>query len=448
MKGNSLFLKYILFILGIISLMPGMAYSQTFKHFEGIANKKGDYNWNGTQKCHEYTYYYYVTEGQRLDLTLPFADGISDLEPRGYYRWYDWTTDLASSRLTKVGSQLSSFDDGKGLYAVCLKDEKISQNLVGVTYSAPSGTDYDSWEADTIACDVSRYHDGITVKWWGGTDFQHEPTLSIRYKFVIRKASWIADQLRKAVVDSRTGARTFEDNQEVTIGINSTDNEKSEANLRLNYNNVNRYYFYPLTTQAFENKHIYYQSGKEAANKFEESDFSKTPVQATAVYWRIYDETNTYYCEVNAESQPRFVKISPYKLNDRDWTHITTGQKVRPGSSQLPKFKTMSRFYVVAYLGASNQWCPVANFSCRFTEEYPMLFDDLNTGAPTRTLSYIEDHYVKVTEPISFDNLSDGMTYDAPTKENNVAPNPSKWDLRHYGFVYKELDSKTAGRWW
>ena len=435
----------------IFGLLPMTMWAgDKLTHYEGIANKKGDYNWNGTQKCHEFTYYYYVTEGQNgLVLTLPFANGISDLEPRGYYRWYDWKTDRASSRLKKVGSQLRSFDDGTGLYAFCLQDEKLSQGLVGVTYSAPSGTDYDSWEADTIACDVSRYHDGITVKRWGGTDFQHEPTLSIRYKFVIRKASWIADQLRKAVVDSRTGTRTFEDNQEVTIGINSTDNEKSEANLRLNYNNVNRYYFYPLTTQAFKNKHIYYQSGKEAANKFEESDFSKTPVQATAVYWRIYDETNTYYCEVNAESQPRFVKISPYKLNDRDWTHITTGQKVRPGfSSQLPKFKTMSRFYVVAYLGASNQWCPVANFSCRFTEEYPMLFDDLNTGAPTRTLSYIEDHYVKVTEPISFDNLSDGMTYDAPTKENNVAPNPSKWELRHYGFVYKDLDSKTAGWWW
>lgn len=43
MKGNSLFSKYILFILGIISLMPGMAYSQTFKHYQGIANKAGDY---------------------------------------------------------------------------------------------------------------------------------------------------------------------------------------------------------------------------------------------------------------------------------------------------------------------------------------------------------------------------------------------------------------------
>ena len=452
MKGISLFSKYILFILGIICLMPGMAYSQTFKHYEGIANKKSDYNWNGTQKCHELTYYYYVTKEQnRLVLTLPLADYTgdgSDTEPRGYYRWYDWKTDAASSRLTMVGSELNKFDDGKGLYAVCLQ-ENPDQYSVGVTYSAPSETEYDSWEADTIACDVSRYHDGITVGWWGRTKFDHEPTLSIRYKFVIRKASWIADKLRKAIVDSHTGTRTFEDNQDVTIGINSTDNGKSEANLRLNYNNVNRYYFYPLTDKAFNNKHIYYQSGKEAENKFEESDFSNTLVQADAVKWRIYDETNTYYCEIDPESQPRFVKISPYKLNDSYWTHIPTGSTVRPGSSQLPEFKTMSRFNVVAYLGASNQWCPVANFSCRFAEEYPVLFDDLNTGAPTRTLSYIEDHYVKVTEPISFDNLSDGMTYDAPTKENNVAPNPSKWELRHYGFVYKELaDYSQTADWW
>lgn len=439
----------------IFGLLPMTVWAgDVLTHYEGIANKKGDYNWNGTQKCHELTYYYYVTKGQQgVVLTLPLADytgGGSNLEPRGYYRWYDWKTDAESSRLTKVGHRLYSFDNGKGLYAVCLQVNP-AQNTVGVTYSAPSGSAYDSWEADTIACDVSRYHDGITVG--RGTDFDHEPTLSIRYKFVIRKASWIADQLRRAVVDSHTGTRTFEDNQDVTIGINSTDNGKSEANLRLNYNNVKRYYFYPLTTQAFNNKHIYYQSGKEAENKFEESDFSNTLVQADAVKWRIYDETNTYYCDIGAESQPRFVKISPYKLNDRDWTHITTGHKVRPGQSQqLPKFKTMSRFNVVAYLGASsggNQWCPVANFNCRFTEEYPMLFEDLNTGAPTRTLSYIEDHYVKVTEPISFDNLSDGMTYDAPTKENNVAPNPSKWELRHYGFVYKNLAtySKTAG-WW
>ena len=334
----------------IFGLLPMTMWAgDKLTHYVGIANKKGDYNWNGTQKCHEYTYYYYVTKGQKgLVLTLPIAgytNNGSDTEPRGYYRWYDWKTDAASSRLTKVGSLLNSFDKGKGLYAVCLPTNP-SQNTVGVTYSAPSGAAYDSWEADTIACDVSRYHDGITVV--NGTNFSHEPTLSIRYKFVIRKASWIADKLRNSVVDSRTGTRTFEDNQDVTIGINSTDNRKSEANLRLNYNNVKRYYFYPLTTQAFNNKHIYYQPGKQAENKFEESDFSKTLTQATAVKWRVYDETNSYYCEIDCEiidgkSQPRFVRISPYKLNNTSWTHITTGSTVNPGSSQLPTFKAMSR---------------------------------------------------------------------------------------------------------
>lgn len=151
----------------IFGLLPmTMLAGDKLTHFEGIANKTGDYNWNGTQKCHELTYYYYVTEGQKgLVLTLPLAEYTnngSDLEPRGYYRWYNWKTDAASSRLTKVGYRLYSFDNGKGLYAVCLQVNP-AQNTVGVTYSAPSGSAYDSWEADTIACDVSRYHDGITV---------------------------------------------------------------------------------------------------------------------------------------------------------------------------------------------------------------------------------------------------------------------------------------------
>lgn len=112
-------------LAAIFGLLPmTMLAGDKLTHFEGIANKKGDYNWNGTQKCHELTYYYYVTRGQEgLELTLPFANGISDLEPRGYYRWYDWKTDAASSRLTKVGYRLYNFDNGKGLYAVCLKPQ-------------------------------------------------------------------------------------------------------------------------------------------------------------------------------------------------------------------------------------------------------------------------------------------------------------------------------------
>ena len=95
----------------IFGLLPMTVWAgDVLTHYEGIANKKGDYNWNGTQKCHELTYYYYVTKGQQgVVLTLPLADytgGGSNLEPRGYYRWYDWKTDAESSRLTKVGHRL------------------------------------------------------------------------------------------------------------------------------------------------------------------------------------------------------------------------------------------------------------------------------------------------------------------------------------------------------
>ena len=99
MKGNSLFSKYILFILGIISLMPGMAYSQTFKHYQGIANKTGDYEVIDAateclrQKTHVFHYYIALPSGGSKELSLPLAgysgDG-ADLEPRGYFRWYNY----------------------------------------------------------------------------------------------------------------------------------------------------------------------------------------------------------------------------------------------------------------------------------------------------------------------------------------------------------------------
>ena len=59
----------------IFGLLPMTVWAgDKLTHYEGIANKKGDYNWNGTQKCHELIYYYYVTKGQKeLELTLPFA---------------------------------------------------------------------------------------------------------------------------------------------------------------------------------------------------------------------------------------------------------------------------------------------------------------------------------------------------------------------------------------
>lgn len=139
MKGISLFSKYILFILGIISLMPGMAYSQTFKHYEGFANKTGDYEVIDAaydclrQKTHVVHYYIALPSGGSKDLSLPFS-GYSgngtNLEPRGYFRWYNYDTDKASAQLKacSASGKLQSMKDSRG----------VDKGLIAYNLSSPA----------------------------------------------------------------------------------------------------------------------------------------------------------------------------------------------------------------------------------------------------------------------------------------------------------------------
>lgn len=161
-----------------------------FKHYEGIANKKGDWdmvNGHTYQKTHEWEYYYYV-DGKEYNpqilLSLPFqryeGDG-NDLEPRGYFRWYNYNTDEGSEHLKVVDeTQTKLFKKGKwGLFANNIGAHPTS-NRIGVNYSTSHVND--SWKGETIACDVSRYIDGMDES---KTYLLHEPTLSIRYIFHI-----------------------------------------------------------------------------------------------------------------------------------------------------------------------------------------------------------------------------------------------------------------------
>ena len=96
MKENSLFSKYIWFILGIIYLMPGVICAQTFKHYEGIANKTGDYEVIDAateclrQKTHVYDYYIAIPSGGSKGKFFPFFGYLgegADLGTKGYFRW-------------------------------------------------------------------------------------------------------------------------------------------------------------------------------------------------------------------------------------------------------------------------------------------------------------------------------------------------------------------------
>ena len=442
MKGNSLFSKYILFILGIISLMPGMAYSQTFKHFEGIANKAGDYEVIDAateclrQKTHVYHYYIAIPSGGRKELSLPFS-GYSgngaDTEPIGYFRWYNYDTDRASAQLTanSTRGKLQSMKDNhgidKGLIAYNLSVFP-NRNSVGVRYTRPSDA---SWSGETIACDVSRYGDGCS-----GTNFEHEPTLSIRYLFHIIPAEKMADDIKQKLLETgKARDYTYEDGKGVSAGLKDAS---ASMTLRLNQNDVTNYYFHPMNN--INTHHVF---AEDEAHQIKESDFSSQVVQASYVQWRVYNSERTqwiYYTHSSGTGvAPRFFDLSLKKLNDAGisvWRNLNGG-----GVGSKQTFKYGDRIYVVALAASSSgQMCPIANFTCQLWNQYPMTTDELKTASQnTRLNSYLDDHYRSVNT-ISFDYDDDEQTRLAPTSpDDNQDRLPSKWSRRSYGFVYRDL---------
>ena len=448
MKGNSLFSKYILFILGIICLMPGMANSQTFKHYQGIANNPNDYEVIDAstdclrQKTHVFHYYIALPSGGSKELSLPFS-GYSgngaDLEPRGYFRWYNYDTDKASAQLKacSASGKLQSMKDDhgidKGLIAYNLSS-KPNRNLVGAVYTRPADT---SWSGETIACDVSRYVDGCN-----GTSFEHEPTLSIRYIFHIMPAEKMADDIRQKLLETgRDRDYTYEDGKGVSAGVKDAS---ASMTLRLNLNDVTNYYFHPMNN--INTHHVFAEDEKY---KIKESDFRPEVVQATQVQWRVYNSDKkqfVWWTHKGGSYAPRFFDLSLNLLNNTGagaWRNLNGG-----GVSSKQTFKYGDRIYVVAIaISSSGQMCPIANFTCQLFNQYPMTTAELKTaGQNTRLNSYLEDHYRSVNT-VSFDDDDEEQTLLAPTSPNdNQDRLPSKWSRRSYGFVYRELmNSVPAG---
>ena len=452
MKGNSLFSKYILFILGIIYLTPGVICAQTFKHFEGIANKTGDYEVIDAstdclrQKTHVYDYYIAIpipsASGGRKELSLPFSEYSgkgADLEPRGYFRWYNYDTDKASAQLETYSyrSKLKSMKDSRGVdkgLVACNLSSKPNRDLVGVRYTRPSDT---SWTGETIACDVSRYVDGCN-----GT-FTHEPTLSIRYIFHIMPAEKMADDIKQKLLETgKTRDYSYEDGRGVSAGLKDAS---ASMTLRLNQNDVTNYYFHPM-----KNINTHHVFAEDEAHKIKESDFSSQVVQASYVQWRVYNSERTqwiYYTHSSSTGvTPRFFDLSLQKLNNAG---IDTWRDLdNKGVSNKQTFKYGDRIYVVALAVSSNgQMCPIANFTCQLFNQYPMTTDELKTaGQNTRLNSYLDDHYRSVNT-VSFDDDDLEQTLQAPTSpDDNQDRLPSKWSRRSYGFVYRKLmNSAPAG---
>ena len=404
-----------------------------FKHYEGIANKKEDWdmvNGHTYQKTHEWEYYYYVdgTEtNQQVELRLPFQrydSGGNELEPRGYFRWYNYDTDEASDHLQTADATTKLQKKGSwGLFANNIVNHPTKQ-LIGVNYSTSHVTD--SWTGETIACDVSRYVDGMDES---KTYLLHEPTLSIRYIFHILPKKKLADDIKAALCNHDDGNYTYEDNKKVTFGFKD---DNSVTTLRLQLNKLERYAFYPMTSDGL--KKVVYNNDIIDAD-FDMSRYVSVPAYAS-IEWRVYDITKTKYCKLSGVG--RFLDLTVKKLNDADWLNLDDS---KVDAAAKPVIGKGIPVYVVAYLQAEGKKCPVANFDVRFMDFHPMTHEQITAaGYNNRTISYLDEHYKPATKPISFDDDDDEQTLAKPTSpDDNQDRLPSRWDRRAYSFVYRDL---------
>lgn len=412
-------------------------YSMPFNHYKGHANTALDEK--GRQQTAEWEYYVYVKDAnEQVELVLPFVGykGSSDaLEPQGYFRWYDFNKDRASANLrVNTGTtptllhNIKSGSEDYGLFAYNLYPALPTSSNIGVTYTAPAGASSDGWEGEDIACDVSRYIDGLDAT---KTYLVHEPTLSIRYIFHIRSAKKLADDIMNTAIGKnpqRAGYRTYQDRKYLTVGMKD---KSSTLTLRLDLSDSKKYFFHPLVNGCTHR--VYYADEKD---KLVESDFDKTKIcQATKIEWWAYDKTKTYCLNLGTHDN-RFFDLAMKDL-DGNWTSVSS-----KGETKNFTFQYGDLVYIVAYaMDDAGKRCPIANIDLRFWNNHPMTKEEIvKEGLNNRLIGYLDEHYKMAIKPITFDDVNVEQTVAAPTSpDDNQNRLPSKWDRCAYSFVYRDL---------
>lgn len=441
-----------------LTAAPSSVYAQSF-HQRGASGMPLDSR--GMQQTAEWHYYYYLPTGSTsMTLDLPIMgwtdEKANDLEPYGWYRWYDYNTDLESANLTAYDVTTSSWlggtkhstqlktnitdNSGKniGLVAYKLSDTYVTRKHVGVNYEYTNSDAINpNWKGDIVACDVSRYIDYSI----SGTKVSKEPTLSVRYIFHIQSAAYLAKQIKDALCDhSRAADLTLEDNKRIVFGAKDAN---AKMTLRTNMKNSGgqSYWFYPLRTTVGKTVYPTTESQKITA-----ADFNTTMKQADNIVWRVYNEDKTKYCQLPPSTpsnprtpiSPQFCDLTINALKNATWRNVSNGAT----TTKPTDIGFEQTVYVVAWAANGDYMCPVANFEVFIHKGYPKTKDELTAdGDVDRTISYFEDKYQQQMD-ISFDDDNPYLTLDAPTTPlNNMSPKPSDFKSRAYGFTYAELAS-------
>lgn len=427
------------------------AQKSVFAHYKGVNDMPYIRNPYGIemQQVHEYEYTYYVTGGREIDLPLPFEkyteEQNTDIEPKGYIRWYDYNTDMANPRLsvyntTNLKEVNDNNDKARGLFAWKNKTNSEpfgpSRNRVGVKYKAPTDADDATWKGEDVACDVSKYTDFAPMVSGKDQYFTHEPTLQIRYIFHIRPAKAMAENIIKTTAtDLRTADSdlTIEDNRRIVFGAKDAN---ARMSVRVNYKPSN-YFFYPLKPKDGKQRHLL---SSDEAHSIKQADYDKSTLyNANGFVWLAYDETKTKYTVLISSGTVQLhnsTSMNALMNNGSGWKNLDGTPTTKPNIT----FGSIVYLVAYAYYNNDSIKAPIASFEILYQNTYPKTMKQLtDDGDNERTLAYFESHYKQVTKPISFDDDNDKLTMVAPTVENNMAHYASRWDRRAYSFVYPEL---------
>lgn len=475
--------------LAVALLFAAQAPAQTFAHYVGASGKP--LASNGMQQVAEYNYNIYVTSkaapnmeayngSNFLLFKLPlqnylasnrnnFDTGGSDLEPQGYFRWYNYRTDLnddahlapydfwmtqAALRNINYASTAGTDKAGKsagwfgwnlgnfGAPRVQNPFKTIGRGAdlvrVGCWYKLTTDCDNADWEGSDIACDVSRYQDYNDLEAYTPGTFTHEPTLSIRYIFHVRSAYTLANALRDALIKEDAENLTYEDHKITVFGVLNTS---SFFTVRSDMSDATYYFFYPMSNS--DTKHVYATDSKY---KIAASDFTSTTlVHATKFIFRVYTADGTKYTDLagNVAGKTNMFNVSLANINSTSNTWYDLDHNVVGKPADL---KIGDNAYVVYYAAdASGNKCPVGNVKVQFRSFYPKSDEQL-VNAPDRQTSYMEAHYNQSMAPISFDQQLTTQTLDQPTDDKlNMTSVPRDFTSVTYGFVYQNLISKSWG---
>ncbi len=389
------------------------------------------------QGVHTVHYYMYIkpSEGAKM-LRLPFQyydGGGNVLEPMAYIRWYDWTADLTSKRLTPVGTLLKELTDVAGNRGFFMLNNSVP-NLqpchtnVGVEYN-PSGLTKDG---DIIACDVSKYYDGLYPgtedddrDGFGGKKYPHlvhEPTLSTRYLFHVFPSSVIVKDIKDAAdrfttalsgLNSENYAKRkktmfnlYENNGRVIVSLNGSAGDFA---VRAQLQTLDEYYVYNGTDEG---------------------------VQCSQIRWTSYleDENGLWERDADLSYKENVGRVYSFDLSRLDGTYSLFGGSANKAVTAAPGM----RFHIIGYIGGGGYEAPAIHYELQFLDAPAILAENLAATNVKRTNEYLNINF-KEGGIVNFDNFFADLS-EPTTEEQNMLYAPLEWDKAQYGFCYPSID--------